>query len=57
MNARRGITPSQRTQRRLVLVMLVVNLAGIAGIALHTGDPHGLALGLLPLSMLLAALP
>jgi len=57
MSALRGITPSQRTQRRLVVVMLVVNLAGIAGIALHTGDPHGLALGLLPFSMLAAALP
>jgi len=57
MSALRRITPSQRTQRRLVMVMLVVNLAGIAGIALHTGDPHGLALGLLPFSMLAAALP
>ena len=57
MNARRGTTVSARAQRRLVVVMLAINLAGIAGIALHTGGTHGLALGLLPLSMLLAALP
>ena len=57
MNALGGTAASKRTQRRLVVAMLVVNLAGIAGIALHTRDPHGLALGLLPLSMLLAALP
>lgn len=57
MNARRGIAASKRTQRRLIVLMLVVNLAGIAGIALYTGGAHGLALGLLPLSMLVAALP
>ncbi len=56
MNAQRGIT-SSRTRRRLVALMLAVNLAGIAGIALYTGGAHGLALGLLPLSILVAALP
>jgi hypothetical protein len=56
MNARSGIA-RQRMQRRLVVLMLAINLAGIAGIALYTGGPHGLALGLLPLSMLVAALP
>lgn len=57
MNARRGIAASRRVQRRLVVLMLAINLAGIAGIALYTGGARGLALGLLPLSMLLAALP
>ena len=57
MNARRGSVTNRRMQRRLVAVMLAINLAGIAGIALYTGGPHGLALGLLPLSMLVAALP
>lgn len=46
-----------RTQRRLIVLMLMINLAGIAGIALFTGGTHSLALGLLPLSMLVAALP
>ena len=46
-----------RLQRRLIVLMLALNLAGIAGIALYTGGPHSLALGLLPLSMLVAALP
>lgn len=57
MNARRGTAASMRTQRRLTVLMLMINLAGIAGIALFTGGAHGLALGLLPLSMLVAALP
>jgi len=57
MNARHGTATSVRTQRRLIVLMLVVNLAGIAGITLYTGGAHGLALGLLPLSMLVAALP
>jgi len=56
MNARREIAASQRAQWRLV-VMLAVNLAGIVGIALYTGGAHGLAPGLLRLSMLVAALP
>jgi hypothetical protein len=57
MNARHGTAASVRTQRRLIVLMLMINLAGIAGIALFTGGAHGLALGLLPLSMLVAALP
>ena len=57
MNARRGTAANMRTQRRLIVLMLAMNLAGIAGIALFTGGTHGLALGLLPLSMLVAALP
>ncbi|WIG56899.1 MAG: hypothetical protein OJF61_002687 [Rhodanobacteraceae bacterium] len=57
MNAGRGAAASKRMQRRLVMLMLAVNLAGIAGIVLYTGNAHGLALGLVPLSMLLAALP
>lgn len=56
MNARSG-TASKRLQRQLIAVMLAINLAGIAGIALCTGGAHGLALGFLPLSMLVAALP
>lgn len=57
MNAQRGIAMGARAQRRLVMLMLAINLAGIAGIVLYTGDAHGLALGLVPLSMFLAALP
>ena len=57
MNAQGGIITSRRAQRRLIMLMLAVNLAGIAGIFLYTGDAHALALGLVPLSMLLAALP
>ena len=56
MNARSGIA-RQRMQRRLVVLMLAINLAGIAGIALYTNGAHSLALVLLPLSMLVAALP
>jgi len=56
MNAPRGIA-GKRAQRRLIVVMLAINLAGIAGIALYTGGAHGVALGLLPLSMLVATLP
>lgn len=55
MNAPRG-TANHRMQRRLVMLMLAINLAGIVGIALYTNGVHGLALGLLPLSMLVAAL-
>lgn len=57
MNARGRTAAGARTQRRLVVLMLAINLAGTAGIALYTGGTHGLALGLLPLSMLVAALP
>jgi hypothetical protein len=57
MNPRRGTMTNGRMQQRLIVLMLAINLAGIAGIALYTGGPHGLALGLLPLSMLVAALP
>jgi len=57
VNAQRGIATSKRMQRWLATLMLAINLAGIAGIALCTGGPHGLALGLLPLSLLVAALP
>jgi hypothetical protein len=57
MSTRRGIVTDRRMQRRLIMLMLAINLAGIAGIALYTGGPHGPALGLLPLSMLVAALP
>ena len=57
MNAQRGNALSGRAQRRLVMLMLPVNLAGVTGIALYTGGAHGLALSLLPLSMLVAALP
>ena len=57
MNAQRGIRANPRAQRRLILMMLALNLAGVAGIALYTGGAHGWALGLLPLSMLVAALP
>lgn len=56
MNAQQGIAAGARAQRRLVMLMLAINLAGIAGIALYAGGAHGLALGLIPLSMLLAAL-
>ena len=56
MNAQRGIA-SLRAQRRLLVVMLVINVAGIMGIALYTGGAHGWALGILPLSMLVATLP
>jgi hypothetical protein len=57
MNPRRGTMTNGRMQQRLIVLMLAINLAGIASIALYTGGPHGLALGLLPLSMLVAALP
>lgn len=57
MNPRRDTMTNGRMQQRLIVLMLAINLAGIAGIALYTGGPHGLALGLLPLSMLVAALP
>lgn len=57
MNPRRGTVTHRRMQRRLIVLMLAINLAGIASITLCTGGPHGLALGLLPLSMCVAALP
>lgn len=40
----------------LILGMLLVNLAGVAGIALGARDPHSLALGATSLALLLAAL-
>lgn len=46
-----------RVQRWLVVVMLALNLAGIASLALYAADPQGVALGLVPLALLLAALP
>lgn len=54
MNARRG---RGSPPRWLVMVLLAINLIGIAGIALYTRDPHRVALGAVPLSMLLAVLP
>jgi hypothetical protein len=54
MKARRVTSTSRRLQRWLIASMLAINLAGIA---LYTGGPHGAAPGLLPLSMLAAALP
>jgi hypothetical protein len=56
MSARSRIA-RQRIQRGLLVLMLAINLAGIAGIASYTNGAHGLALVLLPLSMLAAALP
>lgn len=60
MNAARGdfmAVPRGRLQRWLVVLMLALNLAGIAGIALYAHDAQGVALGLVPLALLLAALP
>lgn len=59
MNARHVLVPMARgrLQRGLVVLMLALNLAGIAGIALYADDPQGVALGLVPLALLLAALP
>jgi hypothetical protein len=56
MNERRNAA-SVHAQRRMVVVMLAINVAGIVGITLCTDGAHGPALGLLPLSMLVAALP
>lgn len=63
MNAVRGLPSHPRTttlrgklRAYLVLAMLVVNLAGIAGIALGAREPLGFALGLTSLALLLAAL-
>lgn len=63
MNAVRGL-PSQpgttvlrgKLRACLMLAMLLVNLAGVTGIALGAHDPHGIALGLTSLALLLAAL-
>lgn len=63
MNAVRG-NPSQarrpllrgRLRAGLMLGMLLVNLAGVTGIALGAHEPHGIALGLTSLALLLAAL-
>jgi hypothetical protein len=59
MNARRGTpaAPGKRPQRWLVVAMLALSLAGIAGVALYAHDPQGVALGLVPLALLLATLP
>lgn len=59
MNARHVLVPMARgrLQRGLAVLMLALNLAGIAGIALYADDPQGVALGLVPLALLLAALP
>lgn len=59
MNARHGFAPVPRgrLQRWLVVLMLALNLAGIAGIALYAENPQGVALGLVPLVLLLVALP
>ena len=59
MNAPRGVTAWRpgRLQRWLMVLMLAANLAGVAGIALVAQDPQGVALGLVPLALLLAALP
>lgn len=59
MNAARGgmAAARSRLQRWLIVVMLALNLAGVAGLALHAEDPQGVALGLVPLALLLAALP
>jgi hypothetical protein len=40
----------------LLFGMLLVNLAGVTGIALGAHNPHGIALGLTSLALLLAAL-
>lgn len=57
MNAPRGsLALPRRLQRWLVVLMLAANLAGIAGIALVAQDPEGVAMGLVPLALLLAAL-
>lgn len=59
MNARHVLVPMARgrLQRGLAVLMLALNLAGIAGIALYADDPQGVALGLVPLALLLTALP
>lgn len=59
MNARHVFAspPRGRLRRGLVVLMLALNLAGIAAIAVHGADPQGVALGLVPLALLLAALP
>ena len=59
MNAPRGVAAWRpgRLQRWLMVLMLAANLAGVAGIALVAQDPQGVALGLVPLALLLAALP
>lgn len=57
MNVQCGAAANKRAQRRLVVAMLALNLVGITAIALYTGGAHGLALGLVPLSMLVAAPP
>ena len=57
MNAPRGsLALPHRLQRWLVVLMLAANLAGIAGIALVAQAPEGVAMGLVPLALLLAAL-
>ena len=43
-------------RRRLVLAMLALNIACLAGIALQAHDAQGVALGMVPLAVLLVAL-
>lgn len=59
MNAPRGAGArwGARLQQCLIVLVLAINLAGIAGIALYSRDPQRVALGAVPLSMLLAVLP
>lgn len=62
MNASVNVQMSTRVPRRkvlrplLLLAMLLVNLAGVAGIGLTTPTAHGAAFGLTALATLLAAL-
>lgn len=59
MNTRRGAGARRgtRLQQCLIVLVLAINLAGIAVIALYTRDPQHVASGAVPLSMLLAVLP
>lgn len=59
MNAARGGMGASRSrlQRWLIVLMLALNLAGVASLALYAANPQGVALGLVPLALLLAALP
>ncbi|HET7932128.1 MAG TPA: hypothetical protein VFL63_12175 [Rhodanobacteraceae bacterium] len=63
MNAVRGLPSRPRPsilrgklRACLLLGMLLVNLAGVTGIALGAHEPHSIALGLTSLALLLAAL-
>lgn len=59
MNAARGGMAASRSrlQRWLIVLMLALNLAGVTSLALYAANPQGVALGLVPLALLLAALP